>query len=248
MLRPSFHCQLVLAVLLLGLAGCRREPALVVPPGYEEVRETLLLNGEFRHYPAIDPTGRWLVFVRNNRSGVEYGLMDLWDRSVQTLVTNAPGNYQDTLADLYAWSPDGRWLAWVEPAEWGESWTVRLRDMERGTVANTGLKLALRDLVWIGSERFGIRYGEFFLLVEYRDGQWKANYSRRYNLTAEASKLLPKDNKAASKVELDWKTLTPSGPQRVAYSLWGNIWELDLETGQTSRLTDWGAGKIKWLD
>lgn len=240
---------MVRVALIALMAGCGRHPALEPPPGYDEVRDTLLANGEFRHFPAIDPSGRWLVYARNSLRGVEYSLMDLSDKSVQVLVTNAPGNYQASVADLFAWSPDGRWLALVEPMELGESWTVKVRNMDRGTVAETGLRLALQDIEWLGPESFGVRYGDYLLVVERTDDGWRPNYGKRFNLTAEANaaarKLVPKPPRLTG---IDWKTLVHTEPGKVAFGLEGNIWEVDMASGQVDALTDWPKGKTKWLD
>ncbi len=215
----------------------------------EALRAGILDEGEFRHVPMLDPTGRWVVFARNNRKGVEYGLIDLRNSSVTTLVTNVAGNYTQSVSDLYAWSPNGRWLAWLEPADVGRLWTVTLRDMESGAVAATGLKLELKHLLWLGPDTLAVEQGGRLMSLRYADGVWRADYAQRHNLLSAANRMRTQRNPQFEPLkQVDAKTLVSLGDGRVAYTVEGNLWELDLATGETHPLTDWPVGTVRWLD
>jgi dipeptidyl aminopeptidase/acylaminoacyl peptidase len=223
-------------VVLFGilLAGLYIRSRAALPRHFDTMLNEVCSVGNIRGAPVASPDGTELLYARETSKGLGIFLEDL-----QTLQRKQIGLVNKTVwtatdyFTLIGWSPDNQYLAFRIETSHGESLVIC--NGNDGSLVQT------------------------FVLDDVRHGFWLTNDS--LVLMDTLHQLLLIDLKQPSRIHAiagyttfgidDHYTsyaLAKMSDHSFAYAERGNVWTLDLNTGEANQLTHFTDNRIEWLD
>ena len=207
---------------------------VALPEHFDTMLNEVCSVGNIRGAPVASPDGTELLYARETSKGLGIFLEDL--QSLQRKQIGLVNKTVWTALDyftLIGWSPDGRYLAFRIETSHGE--TLVICNGDNGSLVQSFLIDDLPHAFWLTNHSLLLMDAlHQLLLVDLKQP------GRIHGIPGYTT--FGRDDRYTS------YSIAKMSDQSIAYAERGNIWTLDLSTGQARQLTHFSNDRIEWID